>query len=106
MDFVNEFGEETDTILGTESVVSGLTLAPGSALEVRLQAVGSSPTTLQANVWAASGIEPGTWQKSVTDSATAQQSPGAIGLAVTVSSSNTAVPLTATFRDFSAATPQ
>jgi PKD repeat protein len=99
-------GTTTDTILGTESVVSGLTLAPGSALEVRLQAVGSSPTTLQAKVWAASGTEPGTWQKSVTDSATAQQSPGAIGLAVTVSSSNTAVPLTATFRDFSAATPQ
>ncbi len=98
-------GTTTDTILGTESVISGLTLAPGSAIRMRLQAVGSSPTTIEAKVWAAGGTEPSTWQKSVTVSTNAQQGQGAIGLAVTVSSSNTAVPLTATFRNLSAVTP-
>jgi PKD repeat protein len=99
-------GSTTDTIIGTESVISGLALTPGTAINVRLQAVGSTPTTLQAKVWAAGDTEPSTWQKSVTDSTAAQQGAGSIGLAVTVSASNTAVPLTATFGSFLAVEPQ
>jgi PKD repeat protein len=102
---VSRSGTSTDTMIGTEDVVGGLTLAPGTAIKARLRVVGGSPTTLQAKVWAATGTEPGTWQKSVTDSTAAQQGPGAIGLAVAVSSSNTAVPLTATFRNYSAVSP-
>ncbi|HEY3001531.1 MAG TPA: hypothetical protein VGJ44_04210, partial [Kribbellaceae bacterium] len=86
-------------------LVGGFAVAPGTAIRARFQVVGNSPTTLQAKVWLAGDTEPGAWQASVTDSTTAQQSPGAIGLAVTVSASNTAVPMTATFRDYSAVTP-
>ncbi len=99
-------GSTTDTILGTESLISGLTLTPGAAVRVRFQAVGSSPTTLQAKVWAAAGAEPAGWQKTATDSTAAQQVPGAVGLGVSVSASNTAVPLTASFRSYAATPPQ
>jgi hypothetical protein len=103
---VSRSGSSTDVILGTETVVSGLTLAPGGAVRVRLQASGSSPTILQAKVWDAGGAEPADWQKTAADSTSAQQAPGACGVAVTVSSSNTAVPLTASFRSYRAVVPQ
>jgi PKD repeat protein len=102
---VGRSGTTTDTLIGTENLVGGFAVAPGTAIRARFQVVGNSPTTLQAKVWLAGDTEPGAWQASVTDSTTAQQSPGAIGLAVTVSASNTAVPMTATFRDYSAVTP-
>jgi len=103
---VSRSGTATDTLIGAETLVSGLTAAPGTALRVRFQATGSAPTTLQAKVWTPSVAEPAAWQKSVTDSTAALQGSGTVWLAVTVSASNTGVPLTATFANYSAALPQ
>jgi hypothetical protein len=103
---VSRSGSTTDVAIGSEVLVSGLTVAPGTALKVRFRAVGSGSTALAARVWAASGTEPVDWQRTGTDSTAAQQAAGAVGLAVTVSASNTAVPLTAAFRGYSAVVPQ
>ena len=105
LQFVRRAGSTTDTLIGSETLISGLSAPAGSAFKVRFQATGTSPTTLRAKVWAASGTEPASWQVTVTDSTAALQAAGAIGLGLTVSSSNTAVPVTATWRTYSAVTP-
>lgn len=103
---VSRSGSTTDVLVGpAEAVVPGLTVAAGTPLSVRFQAVGSAPTTLRAKVWAAGTAEPG-WQQTGTDAAAAQQAPGAVGVAVTVSASNTGVPLTATVTGYAAVLPQ
>ncbi|TFD76545.1 PKD domain-containing protein [Cryobacterium psychrophilum] len=79
------------------ATVSGLTYATGDALQVRVQAFGTSPTTLRAKVWKAGTTEPTGWQLTATDAAAALQTPGSIGLAVYLSGSATAAPLTAAF---------
>ena len=40
-------------------------------LTVRVQAVGTGPTTLHARVWPSAGTEPSTWQVNATDSTAA-----------------------------------
>jgi hypothetical protein len=59
-------------------------------LLVRVQAVGSSPTTLQAKVWAEGGTEPASWLQSATDSASGLQGTGGVGFGPYVSASATA----------------
>ena len=48
---------------------------------MRVQAFGSSPTTIRARVWLDGGAEPTTWQTSVTDSTAGLQQAGGVGLA-------------------------
>ncbi len=51
----------TDTVLVTDRTVPGLTVAPGDRLNVKVQAFGTSPTTLRAKVWAVGSAEPTDW---------------------------------------------
>jgi PKD repeat protein len=83
--------------------VPGLTYTAGSALAVKLEITGTSPTTLKAKVWAAGGTEPAAWQVQATDTTAALQSAGALGLGAYLPSSATNGPITVRFDDYLAA---
>ena len=87
----------------TSAVVSGVTYTPGTQLKLRVQAVGTSPTTLQAKVWPATGTEPASWQVSLTDSTAALQSFGSVGLRAYLSGAATVTPVTVKFANYQVA---
>jgi PKD repeat protein len=87
----------TDTTLVSDQTVTGLTVAPGDRLNVKVQAYGTSPTTLRAKVWAVGSAEPTAWAASATDSTSGLQAAGGIGFATYLSSSATNAPLIASF---------
>lgn len=60
--------------------VPGLTTNAGDKLSLRLQAVGTNPTTLNARVWKIGATEPTTWQVTSTDTTAALQVAGAVGI--------------------------
>ncbi|NTW38914.1 MAG: PKD domain-containing protein, partial [Cellulomonadaceae bacterium] len=73
------------------------TYAPGDQLQVRLQVVGTSPTTVRAKVWKVGSAEPAAWTVSTTDSTATLQAPGQVALGSYLTSSATNAPMTATF---------
>jgi PKD repeat protein len=73
---------------------SGVTYAPGDTLNLRVQVLNTAPTTIRAKVWKVGTVEPSTWLRSVTDSTSALQGAGSVGVTGYVSSSATDVPLT------------
>jgi PKD repeat protein len=85
--------------------VPGLSVAAGDAVAVRLQVTGTNPTTLRARVWKGGTAEPTTWQRSVTDSTSTLQAPGALGLTLYLSGTSTSTPLVVSFDDLTAVTP-
>ncbi|MCW2915157.1 MAG: Conserved secreted protein of unknown function, putative domain [Actinomycetia bacterium] len=91
----------SETAIGTEQTVSGLTYAAGTVLHLRLQAVGTSPTALKAKVWADGTTEPG-WQVTGTDSTSGLQAAGSVGIRTYLSGSTTNAPITLTLDDFTA----
>ena len=82
-------------------IVPGVTTANAAPIKVRVQVTGTSPTTIRAKVWPASGTEPTAWQQSVTDSAAGMQAPGSVGISPYLSSSSTVTPITLKFSNFS-----
>jgi PKD repeat protein len=95
----------TDTILQT-ATVSGLTVAPGDKLNFKVQATGTTSTTLRAKVWKVGTTEPSAWGSSTTDTTAALQGAGSIGFEAYLSSSATNAPQVASFDDLWAGTPQ
>ncbi|CAN5125372.1 hypothetical protein BH09ACT1_BH09ACT1_13530 [soil metagenome] len=93
-------GSSAETTIGSE-VTTG-SLAAGATLNVRVQATGTSPTTLRARTWAAGTTEPTTWQVSTTDASTAIQAAGSVGLKGYLSSSVTNGPFTTRIGEFTA----
>ena len=89
----------TQTVLGTESVVSGLTYAPGQKIAVLLEVTGTSPTTVRAKVWSAAGSEPATWTKTATDSTAGLQAAGRVGFHSYLSGSATNSPVVSSWDD-------
>ena len=87
-------------------VVPGLTYTAGDTLQMRVQAFGTSPTTVRAKVWKAGTSEPANWQVTTTDTTAALQQPGSVGLTLYLSSSATTTPLVITIDDFIATVPQ
>ena len=75
-----------ETVLTAAKVDGSWT--PGDLIHVRFQAVGTSPTTLQAKVWVGD-TEPDAWSLSATDSTAALQGAGAVGLRAYLSGSST-----------------
>jgi len=73
-------GSFTETQIGNEVKIAGLTWSPSLAVAVRLHVSGVSPTTLQARAWAAGSTEPSTWAVSVTDATASLQTSGAVGI--------------------------
>jgi PKD repeat protein len=82
----------TEVSLGS-AVVSGLTYTAGSKLQVRFQAVGTSPTTLRVKVWPQGAGEPAAWALSRTDSTAGLQTAGGVGFYHYVSGSATNAPV-------------
>ena len=91
-----------ETALGS-TTVSGLVVAPGQQLEVRLQVTGTAPTTVSARAWLAGTAEPTAWQLTATDASAALQAPGAVGLVTYLSGSATA-PVTVSWDDLAVVT--
>jgi hypothetical protein len=96
-------GSSTETLIGPEVTVPGLTYTAGAALRVRFQVTGTGPTTLRAKVWPAGGSEPTGWPVSASDSTGALQAAGGVGVAGYLSGSATNAPVTVAVDDLVAA---
>lgn len=95
-----------EVVLQSAINVPGLTLAAGERLEVRLQVLGASPTTMNLKVWKAGTAEPAAWQRTATDSTAGLQTTGGIGVRTYLSSTSTNAPVTVSFDDLVLRTPQ
>lgn len=89
---------------GTETTLSqaaaGMTLAAGQQLQLRVEAFGTSPTTLRAKVWRAGTTEPGSWLLTTTDNTAGLQTAGSTGLVSYLSGSATNAPVRAIFDNY------
>ncbi|HEX6246478.1 MAG TPA: PKD domain-containing protein [Nocardioidaceae bacterium] len=90
----------TQTILQT--VATGLTYQAGEDLWLRVDAVGTSPTTLRAKIWRAGTPEPSVWTAQVTDNTAGLQTAGSIGIRPVLPSTVTNAPITVSVDDLSA----
>jgi hypothetical protein len=88
-------GAANRTLASTSA--TGVTDAVGTPLRVRVQVVGASPTVIRAKVWPEGSAEPQGWL-SASDTASALQSPGYVGLALLPGQSTSRA--TATFDRF------
>lgn len=80
-----------ETSLGS-ATVAGVGYAPGTVVRVRLQAIGTSPTTLRLKVWTGT-TEPTAWLLVRTDTTAALQAAGGVGYYDYVSGSATNAPV-------------
>ena len=90
--------DRSSSVIAPEMVVPDLRYTPNMKLNLRVQAVGSSPTTVRARVWPADAIEPTTWMVSTTDSTAGVQSAGRVGLGTWLSGSAKNAPVTLSIR--------
>jgi len=97
---LSRFDGSTEVAAAAEKVVSGLTYAAGQSLTVRFDVVGTSPTLLEAKVWATGQPEPSGWQISATDTTSAMQAPGGVGVNGYLSGSSTNAPVTISVSSF------
>jgi len=95
-------GTSTETILGSEVLVAGLTQTPGAFITVKASMISANPTTLATKAWRSGLAEPSSWQVTATDAEAALQSPGAVGLVTYVSGLVTNAPVTWTVDNISA----
>ena len=89
-------GGTTTTLLGAKTI-SGLTYTAGDQLNIRVQTVGTSPTTIRAKVWKVGTTEPASWQVTTTDATAAMQSAGSVSLSSYLSGTSTNAPAVMTF---------
>jgi hypothetical protein len=78
--------------------VPGLSYSAGGYIWLRAQVTGAAPTTIRVKAWADGQPEPATWQFSATNSASAVQGPGSVGLRAYMSATN--APVNFTFDDY------
>jgi PKD repeat protein len=86
------------TVLANATVPG--TYTPGTALTIRVQAEGTSPTTIRAKLWLAGTAEPATWGVTATSTAAALQAAGSIGVVSYASGSITNAPLAFGYDNF------
>ena len=91
---------------GAESVLatqyqSSFGYQAGEAVRLKLSVTGTNPTQLAAKIWAAADSEPSDWQLNASDSTSALQVPGGIGLRLYLSGSTSNAPVTASFDNLS-----
>ena len=78
-------GEEPEQTLSPTVILAGPENSddsPPADVRVRVQAIGTSPTTLRAKVWSGAGSEPEQWTVTASDDTDGLQRPGAVGLEV------------------------
>lgn len=88
-----------ETSMASVSLGSAYNYTVGATLNIRVQATGTSPTTIRAKVWKSSQSEPANWQLSTTDSTTELQAAGGVGLVAYLAASATNAPIVAMFDD-------
>ncbi|PZG30308.1 hypothetical protein C1I98_31295 [Spongiactinospora gelatinilytica] len=89
----------TEIPLAPLQTIPGISYTPGSLLHLRLQVVGTFPTTLRAKAWPDGTPEPAAWQQTVTDSTPALQGAGRAGLLAYLSGTATNAPVTVNLDD-------
>lgn len=87
-----------DAAVITASVSTGVSLTAGTKIRSRVQALGSSPTTIKAKVWLDGATEPD-WQITGTDSTAAMQVAAVPGIRIGLAG-GTATPLTSRIDSF------
>lgn len=78
----------TETSLGSEVRVSGLSFQANGSLRMRMEVSGSSPTTIRLKAWVDGKQEPIDWRYTASDSTSSLQRAGAVGLRAYVSASS------------------
>lgn len=86
------------------ATITGLTVTTGQYLRLKFEIDGSSPTTLRAKLWPRDAAEPTAWTVTATDSTTALQQAGTLGIDVYASSS-AGSPATVTFDRYTVTRP-
>jgi PKD repeat protein len=94
----------SSTVLAN-ATIPGLTYALGSQLAIKVEATGSSPTSLSAKLWIAGTAEPSAWTLTTTDATAGLQAAGSVGVESYVSAASTNVPLNVRFDEFAAVVP-
>ncbi|WP_395242993.1 PKD domain-containing protein [Agromyces sp. MMS24-K17] len=94
-----------DVVIQAATTVPGLNIVAGDKLRMRVQVVGTSPTTIRGRVWEVGTPEPTTWQRSATDATVGLQATGGVGFSAYLSGSATSAPYTLSVDDL-VATPQ
>ena len=94
-------GSSSDVVIAPDTAVTGLSYTPGTQLNLRLQVVGTNPTTLRFSAWRAGTSQPAGWEVTATDSTAALQSPGAVGMATYLFTNATNAPVTESVTAFS-----
>ncbi|ARC57720.1 Protease 1 [Frondihabitans sp. 762G35] len=95
----------TATTLVAEKNIAGLSATAGSSFTIRVQATGTSPTTVRAKIWATGTTEPTAWAETATDSYAALQNPGGVGVVGYLSGSATNLPQVVSVSQLSAFKP-
>ncbi len=88
------------------TTIAGLTYATGETLNLRVQVVGTAPTTVRAKLWRAGETEPASWQVSATDAWETLQTTGGVGFSLFLGGTATVAPVSARFDDFVAEAAQ
>jgi PKD repeat protein len=88
----------TATTVGAAVTLPG-TYTPGTVLVVRFDVAGGGTATLRAKAWAQGSAEPAGWHNTATDTTSALQVAGSIGIAMYASGTSTA-PLGVDIDDF------
>ena len=94
----------TKTVAGAETMLStrslGMTYNVGDSVRIQLAVTGTSPTTLSAKAWKTGTAEPAAWTLTTTDSTSALQVSGSVGVLSYVSGSNLNGPVKVTLRNW------
>jgi PKD repeat protein len=93
------------TVGGVETSLKSLAVAgayvPGTEYSLRVQAVGTSTTTVGVKLWPAGQPEPADWQLTVDDTTPQLQAAGTVALITYLSGSSTNFPIKASFDNLS-----
>ena len=88
----------TQAVVTTDVAVPEITYTGGMVLNVRVQAVGTSPTALKAKLWTGA-TEPTAWTITGSDATAALQAAGSVGFHSYLSGGATNAPIQARFDD-------
>lgn len=94
----------TETFLGGQVTVAGLTNVANIPINVRMAVSGSNPTTIQIKAWSNIAAEPATWNYTATDSEAGLQAAGSPGLRVNLPGATSNAPILFSFDDFTVIT--
>lgn len=94
-----------ETYLTPETLVPGLTGAPGEKINVRFQTAGTTDTRLSAKAWLGAE-EPAEWTVSAADSTATLQQAGWVGIRAHLSGSATNAPVELRMSAFKATSPR